>query len=440
MEGQHLIATGQVQTDSPDLWLQLANSVCRELKATSKHDSLKIENDQFARQIIDYLEELNFLKFATCEMGNADLNAGVPPFINKVLDSLRKSVNAHTVELIFEHEHEFIECMELNKTFFACEANTAWPDCDRLLERFTREAKQDSLIRNNCQLDEELKEFDVLNNFVMTPVKYDSQILAWLVAVNRTDFEFCSGQGSSSAKEFGTVEATILEAAATIIATHVANVNSLREQEVMLKSTVKSLVSALDAKDPYTCGHSERVALYAQLIAREMKLDEQTVEQIYMTGLLHDIGKIGVGEQTLNHPGALSEKQFDMIKLHPHSGWAILQGIKQLDYVLTGVLFHHERIDGDGYPDNLTGDEIPLEARILSVADAYDAMTSNRPYRKGMSHEKASAILRDGCGTQWDAEIVAIFLNADESIQQIRNRCHRSVPLKRNRGSIRCSS
>ena len=443
--GNHeLVATGEVMTNAPELWLELADSVCRELKSISDNRELRLENNQFAKQIIDNLEELNFLKFATCEMGNADLTAGVPPFANKILDSLRKSVSTHTVDLIFDQQHEFFRSLELEQSYSACEAGVPLPGTCRLLEKFKHQANSRTFIKNNCETDADCDEFDHLRNFILSPVTHDSQTVAWLVAVNRTHSAFTSSEHPeddlAGDKEFGTIEATILQAAATIIATHVANVYSLREQEVMLTSTVKSLVSALDAKDPYTCGHSERVALYAQMIARKMNLDEQKIEQIYLTGLLHDIGKIGVGEQTLNHPGALSAKQFDIIKMHPHSGWAILQGIKQLEYVLTGVLFHHERIDGDGYPDNLVGDEIPLEARILSVADAYDAMTSNRPYRNGMSHEKASSILKEGCGTQWDTDIVTIFLEADDEINEIRSRVHQSVPLTRPRGSIRCSN
>ena len=167
----------------------------------------------------------------------------------------------------------------------------------------------------------------------------DLKIVAWLVAVNRTFSDLtgiAAGGDLFNEQEFGTVEATILEAAARIIATHMANVNSLREQELMLTSTVKALIFALEAKDSYTCGHSERVALFAQLIARKMHLDEIQIERIYLTGLLHDIGKIGVSEQTLNHPSRLSKEQYEIIKTHPDSGWAILHGIKQLEYVLAG--------------------------------------------------------------------------------------------------------
>ena len=439
-QNQEIAATGKIKTDSPDLWLRLAESVCQNFKVELENQDLRLENEEFAQQAIDSLEELNFLKFATNEMGGANLSDGVSPFINKILVALRTSISAQTVELVWNCDHEIHRSLELESSYVTNNNGNCWPDADRLIERFYSPHNTTTMIRNNCQCESEFIQFDLLNNFAITPIHDGHSVLAWLVAVNRTFSEFTKSnwEAPSTIREFGTIEAMILEASAAIICSHVANVSALREQELLLTSTVKSLVSALDAKDPYTCGHSERVALYAQLIACKMGFDEQQIERIYMTGLLHDIGKIGVGEQTLNHPGALSEKQFDLIKMHPHSGWSILQGIKQLEYVLPGVLFHHERMDGAGYPDNLVSDEIPLEARILAVADAYDAMTSDRPYRKGMSHERAARILTEGCHTQWDSEIVEIFLSSEDQIQKIRSRHHQSAAFKRNRGSVIC--
>jgi HD-GYP domain-containing protein (c-di-GMP phosphodiesterase class II) len=136
--------------------------------------------------------------------------------------------------------------------------------------------------------------------------------------------------------------------------------------------------------------------------------------------LLHDVGKIGVSDSTLRKPDKLTDEEFAEIKRHPDEGWAILRDLEQLSYVLPGVLHHHERVSGGGYPDGLTGDSIPLDARIMAVADAYDAMTSDRAYRGGMPHERAIEILRQGAGTQWDADVVAAFLSVIEDIIAIR--------------------
>ena len=142
---------------------------------------------------------------------------------------------------------------------------------------------------------------------------------------------------------------------------------------------VRSLVSALDAKDEYTCGHSERVALYGKILAEQAGYTEEERDRLYLTGLLHDVGKIGVSDAVLKKADKLTDEEFAEIKRHPDEGWAILQDLKQLQYVLPGVLFHHERVDGAGYPDGLAGTEIPKDGRLLAIVDAYDAMTSDRP-------------------------------------------------------------
>jgi HD-GYP domain-containing protein (c-di-GMP phosphodiesterase class II) len=168
--------------------------------------------------------------------------------------------------------------------------------------------------------------------------------------------------------------------------------------------------SAIDARDAYTRGHSRRVGRYARGIGRQLQLAHDDCERLYLTGLLHDIGKIGVPDRVLLKAGRLSDDEFDLIKQHPEIGYRILEPIAELSFALPGVLHHHERIDGQGYPHGLGGEEIPFSARILAVADAYDAMTSSRTYRTAMSTEKAQGVLADGAGQQWDRPIVAAFL------------------------------
>jgi HD-GYP domain-containing protein (c-di-GMP phosphodiesterase class II) len=133
-------------------------------------------------------------------------------------------------------------------------------------------------------------------------------------------------------------------------------------------------------------------------------------DRIYLSGLLHDVGKIGIRDDVLLKQGRLTEDEFAEIKKHPQIGYSIVRNLSQLEDVLPGILHHHEAMDGSGYPHGLAGDQIPLMARILAVADGYDAMTSDRPYRPGMSWDRAVAILRDRSGRQWDREVVAAFL------------------------------
>ena len=155
----------------------------------------------------------------------------------------------------------------------------------------------------------------------------------------------------------------------------------------------------------------------SQLIACQMDLPEYECRRIYRAGLLHDIGKVGVSDEVLRKPGRLTDDEFDQIKQHPMIGFRILKDLKSFDYVLPGVRWHHERHDGGGYPDGLKGNEIPLMARVMAVADGLDAMTSNRPYRDGMPFEKAESILREGAGTQCDPDVVAAYFEISELIQ-----------------------
>jgi HD-GYP domain-containing protein (c-di-GMP phosphodiesterase class II) len=138
---------------------------------------------------------------------------------------------------------------------------------------------------------------------------------------------------------------------------------------------------------------------------------------MYMAGLVHDIGKIGIADSVLRKPGRLTEAEFEHIKLHPELGYKILKDIKQLSDVLPVVLHHHEQWDGRGYPHGLAGEQIPFLARICAVADAYDAMSSDRPYRKGMPEEKVVRIFKEGAGSQWDADVVNAFFRALDDIR-----------------------
>lgn len=174
--------------------------------------------------------------------------------------------------------------------------------------------------------------------------------------------------------------------------------------------TVRGLAAALEAKDKYTRGHSDRVAVYSAAIARQLRMPEGEVEKVEYTGLLHDIGKIGVPDELLSKSGQLRTDEFQRIQQHPVTGAKILSEISFLRDVAATIRCHHERLDGRGYPNGLTEQDIPIHARILAVADAYDAMTSDRPYRRGYPPEEAVRRLLAGCGKQFDPEVVKAFV------------------------------
>jgi len=183
---------------------------------------------------------------------------------------------------------------------------------------------------------------------------------------------------------------------------------------------VKALSDAIDAKDPYTNGHSARVAEYSREIAHRAGLSAAEQDDIYMMGLLHDVGKIGIPDAIINKPSRLTDEEYAIIQKHPVTGAEILGNITEFQQLSTGARWHHERYDGRGYPDGITGENIPLEARIIAVADAYDAMSSRRSYRDVLPQAKVREEMEKGLGTQFDpvfAKIMLTMIDEDTGYQ-----------------------
>ena len=174
---------------------------------------------------------------------------------------------------------------------------------------------------------------------------------------------------------------------------------------------INALANTIDAKDSYTNGHSTRVAKYSVMIAKKMGYDKEQINLVEYTALLHDIGKIGVPREIINKPSRLTDDEYEIIKTHPAIGSKTLEGITEIPDIAIGARYHHERFDGRGYPDGLTGTDIPEIARIIGVADAYDAMTSNRSYRELLSQEIVRGEIEKGKGTQFDPDIADVMLS-----------------------------
>ena len=190
---------------------------------------------------------------------------------------------------------------------------------------------------------------------------------------------------------------------------------SAEENKELFLGTVKALAAAIDGKDPYTRGHSERVSRFSVATADGLGLDEGEVEKIRISALLHDVGKIGIDDRILKKPAALDDQEFEIMKTHPQKGYKIMSQIPAMREFLPGMYMHHEMINGQGYPQGLKGEEIPMQARIVSVADTFDAMTTERPYQAAMELEAALTRLKSFVGTRYDARVVAAFIAACEA-------------------------
>jgi len=218
--------------------------------------------------------------------------------------------------------------------------------------------------------------------------------------------------GSKRPSAFTPEDLSTLEKLAYQIGVALENSRLITDLEGLFIGTVKSLSSAIDAKSKWTAGHSERVTKFAIKIGKGIGFSEKELRDLELSGLLHDVGKIGTYESILDKAGKLTDEEYKIIKQHPAKGAEILLAIKQMKDIIPGVKYHHEFYNGKGYPDGLKGENIPLTARILCVADSVDAMSADRPYRKGRPMDEIIAELKRCSGSQFDPKIVEIFLKS----------------------------
>lgn len=188
-----------------------------------------------------------------------------------------------------------------------------------------------------------------------------------------------------------------------------------KEVELVTLNAIMAIAKTIEAKDNYTSGHSDRVAQCSVAIARRLGWDENHMRDLHCMALLHDIGKIGVPDNILNKPMPLEEEEFNILKKHSVTGGEILKHIHTISHLQDGALYHHERYDGKGYPKGLSGEEIPIEARIIAIADTYDAMTSNRAYRARLSDDIVLSEFKKGIGTQFDPNLAELFIKMLEA-------------------------
>ena len=229
------------------------------------------------------------------------------------------------------------------------------------------------------------------------------------VVIDMFRFHFFHSYGSLTFTRFGVLLFTVFMGI-YLYKEHIDSLKKKQHDSVVFASEVsEAFAKVIDMKDKYTNGHSQRVAKYTAMIAKEMGYDDETVEKYYRIGLLHDVGKVGIPNSVLNKPGKLTDEEYDIIKSHTLKGYEVLKDISIVPELAVGALAHHERHDGKGYPNGLSGDEIPQVARIIAVADSFDAMYSDRQYRAHMEFEKVLSIIRKVSGTQLNPEVVDAF-------------------------------
>jgi HD-GYP domain-containing protein (c-di-GMP phosphodiesterase class II) len=263
---------------------------------------------------------------------------------------------------------------------------------------------------------------------------------AWLMAFNKYPKSGArSPEPVPSRAPFRSSDAALLSPFVSMLQMHVRAAGKFDELRSLLLGLVRSLTAAIDAKDGYTAGHSERVARLAVEIGRELQLPEEQISDTYLAGLLHDVGKIGIREEVLRKPASLNADELEHMKQHVKIGYYILEDLHALRHLLPGVLYHHERFDGKGYPHGLVGEKIPFLARLLAVADGFDAMNSGRPYRPALDQAVVLEELKQRAGTHWDPQIVAAALRCASRLAAISRRglgdsLHRAVDAALRKG------
>lgn len=247
-------------------------------------------------------------------------------------------------------------------------------------------------------------------------VMYASEILSF----NEISLEYKEKNRVTSYFAFWFFLILMIALAVAILIVHIVDIKLARYRKThaaykdLVSESLRTIANIIDTKDEYTKGHSVRVAIYSEMIAKKMGMSEYDQERIYYIGLLHDIGKVGIPVSILTKPGRLTDEEFEIIKKHPHLGAGIMKDFSSIPGVVNGIRYHHERYDGKGYNEGLKGEDIPIEGRIICVADSYDAMSSKRCYRNALSYDFILSELKRNAGIQFDPDILKYMVELIE--------------------------
>ena len=405
--------TGPVRIDS-DYFVEMLRLLAEKFQAETKAEE---QIEMVGTELAQTYEELVLLHRLSTNMKVTEADSN---FLQMACDSLTEIVSVEGIAILLEKaindERHWV--IAAGSGLIDIDEQTATVLHSRLTDDINsgKEALLDSEVDSSFRYDWPSR----INNIIAVPLfgkekaeshfagknKTCNSIMGFMVAINRI-----------GKQDFDSTDVKLFNSVAGGCAVFIENGRLFKDLKELFIGSLKALTSSIDAKDTYTHGHSERVAFISRWIAERLSeqepLEEEQIHKVYLAGLLHDIGKIGIEEAVLRKDGKLTEQEFSRIKKHPSIGAGILREIQQMRDIMPGVLCHHERVDGRGYPNGLVGEKIPLTGKIVGLADSFDAMTSKRTYRNALTVEQALAEIERGLGTQFDEKLGRIFLESD---------------------------
>ena len=333
-------------------------------------------------------------------MRNMKVSQGTDEFVQNVCDELLDVMNiSAAAAVVYGYGSSATDQVAVAGEIGMDASGIKYLLTSRIAPSFGRELH--ATVDNHFSPDETGPATEAVSNAIAIPLVVEGKLIGALMGLNRVEGDFDS------------VDLKLISSIAQQAEVFLANSRLYADMQDLLMGVLHALTATIDAKDRYTCGHSQRVALISKRLAEESGFSADKVRQLYLAGLLHDIGKIGVSESILCKEGKLTDEEYQEMQTHPLLGARILDGIRQLDDVVVGILYHHERPDGRGYPHGLQGNDVPLEGQIIGLADCFDAMTSDRTYRKALPLDVAIEEIRKNSGTQFNAELVVKLLSLD---------------------------
>ncbi len=375
--------------------------------------SVKQEVEEMTHELDKSFEDLYLYSKIATQMKTLRISDDMlKSLMGELLDNMRVDAAFATLSNGNEYNLQLIKPQVSDK--FSAPKNIF----EKLIDRIPAEAAS---LKENYFIINDSRENPVYKNLIPDPYRF----LAVRVK-HQNDFYGWLGMMSFDLKEiFRQGELKLLLSLAEQLAVVITNTGLYQALEQFVVKMVKSLVFAIEAKDMYTRGHSERVSQYCMRMGARLGLDEKKYNDLKWASILHDIGKIGIPESILNKQSSLADAEFEIIQKHPQKGCEILKPVELLYGSLAGIMHHHERYDGQGYPKGLKGEAIPLAARIIAVADTFDASSSTRAYRKAKSPQEAMAIIAEVAGSQLDPRLVKVFQKVyREDLKSNKERSH----------------